>query len=127
MNSKAWKMSASVIIGRPPILRDSVPKKGPNIISSSQNSSGSNLHILSLRRGETDKHLPGTHVFPGGHLDDFDKNPAWIDLYKSFGYGENSFLSLSTDGAVGNLPEYRVSTIFLTTLQFCSFKQSFLL
>lgn len=114
MNSKAWKVSASVILAlRPTILRDSLLRletaKANLVGDQKQQNDHSGFHILTLRRGETDKHLPGIHVFPGGHLDDADSSPAWFDLFRSFGYEENSFASLSAAGTIEHFPEYKVA------------------
>lgn len=111
MISKAWKMSASVIIAqRLPVVRDSLKTVGSACRPSKTNHSFpecSNLHILSLRRGESDRHLPGIHVFPGGHLDEADTSPDWIYLYKSLGFEESSFVDLSTGGGIECHPEYQ--------------------
>lgn len=113
MNSKAWKVSASVIITlRSPNVRDSLLKceSSKRTLDNDLNHKSltrSNLHILSLRRGKSDKLLPGIHVFPGGHLDEADSSPAWIDLYHSFGYEEKSFSCLSTGGGIEHFPEYK--------------------
>ncbi|XP_034251035.1 nucleoside diphosphate-linked moiety X motif 19-like [Thrips palmi] len=113
MHSKAWKVSASVLLAlRPSVLRDSLLKvENTRAMLRSdqkqQNDQGGGFHILTLRRGETDKHLPGIHVFPGGHLDEADTSPAWIDLFRSLGYEEKSFMSLSTGGSIEHSPEYK--------------------
>lgn len=114
MNSKAWKVSASVILAlRPSVLRDSLLKvetaKVVSKVNLKQEDNHGGFHILTLRRGETDKHLPGIHVFPGGHLSEADTSPAWLDLFRSFGYEENSFLSLSAGGPIEHSPEYEVA------------------
>lgn len=117
MSSKAWKMSSSVIIAlRSSQIRDTGLKvescqkrscdNGPNKFDTN------NLHLLSLRRGESDRLLPGMHVFPGGNLCESDSSPAWIELYKSFGYDERRFESLSTGGGIELFPEYKVGNYF---------------
>lgn len=121
MNSKAWKVSASVILAlRPTVLRDSALRvETSKAISKGglkQQNDKSCFDILTLRRGETDKHLPGIHVFPGGHLDEADTSPAWFDLFRSFGYEENSFMKLHA-GTVEHSPEYKVA---VCSLQKCS-------
>lgn len=110
-------MSSSVIIGlRSSQIRDAALKAESCQIKSCDNGRSkfdtNNLHLLSLRRGESDRLLPGMHVFPGGHLCDSDSSPAWIELYKSFGYNERSFESLSTGGGIELFPEYKVGNYF---------------
>ncbi|XP_026279444.1 acyl-coenzyme A diphosphatase NUDT19 [Frankliniella occidentalis] len=136
MNSKAWKVSASIIIAlRSTVSRDSTPKvECPNRISRGvspgySTSDKSNINLLCVRRGETDRHLPGIHVFPGGHMEAADSSPAWIELYRSFGYEDNSFHSISTGGGIEHMPDYKESRSSCIpgwmSLRLCAIRETF--
>ncbi|KAK3932472.1 Nucleoside diphosphate-linked moiety X motif 19 [Frankliniella fusca] len=136
MNHKAWRVSASIIMAlRSTALRDSSPivdfaKSLPQSATSKHNRTDkSNLSILCARRGETDRHLPGIHVFPGGHMEEADTSPAWIELFRSFGYDDSSFLSLSTGGGIEHMPEYNKSSNSCIpgwmSLRVCAIRETF--
>ncbi|XP_014207099.1 nucleoside diphosphate-linked moiety X motif 19-like [Copidosoma floridanum] len=78
---KSWRESASIIIAA---------KNGQKYHATQ---SQYNYNLLFLKRKKEAK-FSGAYVFPGGVIEIADAHLKWQNLYKNYGFNENSFKSL---------------------------------
>lgn len=83
---KAWKESASLIIAARHGQKHNRALP-PSVFQY-------NYKLLCLKRHQNSSFMPRTYVFPGGATHPSDADLKWHQLYRTFGFDNNSFNSL---------------------------------
>jgi len=87
--SHGLRVSASVVLAlRSLVSPGNVARKS---LSKSLKKTESALKVLTLRRGQNDRMIPGADVFPGGNAEESDFNLEWLELFEANGFSEECF------------------------------------
>lgn len=74
VKNSAWKEAASLIIASP---------NSKHSGNGNTNDAVSDYDILFLKRGSKSAFYANAFVFPGGALDEADKDPRWLEVFRS--------------------------------------------